>query len=85
MLVVVSALTILHLGDAGAGWLNAAWGAGGLAGGVAGLARSCTAAVSRRVWPAARRSPGSRSSRSPRSRWPAPPWRCSSSSGSATR
>lgn len=38
VLVVVSALTILHLGDAGAGWLNAAWGAGGLAGGVAGLA-----------------------------------------------
>ena len=38
VLVVVSALTILHLGDAGVGWLNAAWGAGGLAGGVAGLA-----------------------------------------------
>jgi len=38
VLVVVSALTILHLGEAGAGWLNAAWGAGGLAGGVAGLA-----------------------------------------------
>ncbi len=38
VLVVVSALTILQLGDAGAGWLNAAWGAGGLAGGIAGLA-----------------------------------------------
>ncbi|MEA2142158.1 MAG: hypothetical protein QOI64_588 [Solirubrobacteraceae bacterium] len=38
VLVVVSALTILHLGEAGTGWLNAAWGAGGLAGGVAGLA-----------------------------------------------
>ena len=38
VLVVVAALTILHLGDAGTGWLNAAWGAGGLAGGVAGLA-----------------------------------------------
>jgi MFS family permease len=38
VLVVVSALTILHLGEAGTGWLNAAWGLGGLAGGVAGLA-----------------------------------------------
>ena len=38
VLVVVGALTILHLGEAGTGWLNAAWGAGGLAGGVAGLA-----------------------------------------------
>ena len=38
VLVVVAALTILHLGEAGTGWLNAAWGAGGLAGGVAGLA-----------------------------------------------
>jgi MFS family permease len=38
VLVVVSALTILHLGDAGAGWLNAAWGAGGLAGGAVALA-----------------------------------------------
>ena len=37
VLVVVAALTILHLGDAGAGWLNAAWGAGGLAGGVVAL------------------------------------------------
>ncbi|MEA2194279.1 MAG: hypothetical protein QOG42_713, partial [Solirubrobacteraceae bacterium] len=38
VLVVVSARSILHHGEAGAGWLNAAWGAGGLAGGVAGLA-----------------------------------------------
>ena len=38
VLVVVAALTILHLGDAGTGWINAAWGAGGLAGGIAGLA-----------------------------------------------
>ncbi len=38
VLVVVAALTILHLGEAGTGWINAAWGAGGLAGGVAGLA-----------------------------------------------
>jgi MFS family permease len=38
VLVVVGALTILHLGEAGAGWLNAAWGLGGLAGGGAGLA-----------------------------------------------
>jgi MFS family permease len=38
VLVVVSALTILHLGEAGAGWLNAAWGLGGLAGGAVGLA-----------------------------------------------
>ena len=38
VLVVVAALEILGLGEAGTGWLNAAWGAGGLAGGVAGLA-----------------------------------------------
>ncbi len=38
VLVVVAALTILHLGEAGAGWLNAAWGAGGLAGGAVALA-----------------------------------------------
>lgn len=38
VLVVVAALTILHLGDAGTGWINAAWGAGGIAGGIAGLA-----------------------------------------------
>ena len=38
VLIVVAALTILGLGDAGTGWLNAAWGAGGLAGGIAGLA-----------------------------------------------
>lgn len=38
VLVVVAALTILQLGDAGAGWLNAAWGAGGLAGGALAMA-----------------------------------------------
>jgi MFS family permease len=37
VLVVVAALTLLDLGDAGVGWLNGAWGAGGLAGGVAAL------------------------------------------------
>ena len=37
VLVVVSALTVLGLGEAGAGWLNAAWGAGGLAGGAIAL------------------------------------------------
>ena len=37
VLVVVAALTILDLGEAGAGWLNAAWGAGGLAGGAVAL------------------------------------------------
>ena len=37
VLVVVAALTILQLGDAGAGWLNAAWGAGGLAGGAVAM------------------------------------------------
>ncbi len=38
VLVVVAALGILGLGDAGVGWLNAAWGAGGLAGGAVALA-----------------------------------------------
>ena len=38
VLVVVAALTVLQLGEAGAGWLNAAWGAGGLAGGAVALA-----------------------------------------------
>jgi hypothetical protein len=33
VMVVVLALDLLHLGDAGVGWLNAAWGAGGLIGG----------------------------------------------------
>lgn len=38
VLIVVVALTLLELGDAGVGWLNAAWGLGGLAGGGAALA-----------------------------------------------
>lgn len=37
VLVVVAALSLLDLGDAGVGWLNGAWGAGGLAGGLAAL------------------------------------------------
>ena len=38
VLVVVVALELLDLGDAGVGWLNAAWGAGGLLGGAVALA-----------------------------------------------
>ena len=38
VLVVVIALELLDLGDAGVGWLNACWGVGGLAGGAAALA-----------------------------------------------
>jgi len=37
VLVVVSALELLHMGAAGVGWLNAAWGMGGLAGGAVAL------------------------------------------------
>ena len=37
VLVVVTALHLVNLGDAGAGWLNAAWGIGGIAGGVLAL------------------------------------------------
>ena len=37
VLIVVLALDLLVIGDAGVGWLSAAWGAGGLAGGVAAL------------------------------------------------
>ena len=37
VLVVVTALSLVDLGDAGAGWLNAAWGIGGIAGGVLAL------------------------------------------------
>src|SRR4051794_8963152 len=33
VLVVVTALRVVDLGDAGVGWLNAAWGIGGLVGG----------------------------------------------------
>jgi hypothetical protein len=38
VLVVVVALELLDLGGAGVGWLNAAWGLGGLIGGAAALA-----------------------------------------------
>ena len=37
VLVVVCAFALLDLGGAGVGWLNAAWGVGGLAGGAAAL------------------------------------------------
>ncbi len=37
VLVVVTALRLTDLGDAGVGWLNAAWGAGGIAGAAAAL------------------------------------------------
>ena len=37
VLVVVIALKLVALGDAGVGWLNAAWGIGGLLGGAAAL------------------------------------------------
>ncbi|MEA2291498.1 MAG: hypothetical protein QOF17_518 [Solirubrobacteraceae bacterium] len=38
VLIVVAAIELLDLGESGAGWLNAAWGVGGVLGGVAGLA-----------------------------------------------
>jgi hypothetical protein len=38
VLLVVAALELLGLGEGGAGWLNAAWGVGGVLGGVASLA-----------------------------------------------
>jgi predicted MFS family arabinose efflux permease len=38
VLVVIAAIELLGLGESGAGWLNAAWGVGGVLGGVAGLA-----------------------------------------------
>ena len=37
VLVVVTALRLVDLGGAGVGWLNAAWGIGGLAGGAVAL------------------------------------------------
>ena len=37
VLVVVTALELIDLGGAGVGWLNAAWGVGGLAGGAVAL------------------------------------------------
>jgi MFS family permease len=37
VLVVVAAVELLDLGGAGVGWLNAAWGVGGLAGGAVAL------------------------------------------------
>jgi MFS family permease len=38
VLVVIAAIELLGLGESGAGWLNAAWGVGGVLGGVAALA-----------------------------------------------
>lgn len=38
VLIVVSAIELLGLGESGAGWLNAAWGIGGVLGGAASLA-----------------------------------------------
>ena len=38
VLVVIAAIELLGLGETGAGWLNAAWGAGGVLGAVAALA-----------------------------------------------
>jgi MFS family permease len=37
VLVVVVALDVIDVGDGGVGWLNAAWGVGGLAGGAVAL------------------------------------------------
>jgi Major Facilitator Superfamily/Cyclic nucleotide-binding domain len=38
VLVVIAAIELLGLGESGAGWLNAAWGVGGVLGGVAAFA-----------------------------------------------
>jgi Cyclic nucleotide-binding domain/Major Facilitator Superfamily len=38
VLIVIAAIELLDLGASGAGWLNAAWGVGGVAGGAASLA-----------------------------------------------
>jgi MFS family permease len=38
VLIVLAALELLHIGQSGAGWLSAAWGAGGVLGGVVSLA-----------------------------------------------
>ena len=38
VLIIVASLELLDLGDGGAGWLNAAWGVGGVAGGAAARA-----------------------------------------------
>jgi Na+/melibiose symporter-like transporter len=38
VLVVIAAIELLGMGESGAGWLNAAWGVGGVLGGVAALA-----------------------------------------------
>jgi MFS family permease len=38
VLVVVAAIELLAIGESGAGWLNAAWGVGGVLGGVVSLA-----------------------------------------------
>jgi MFS family permease len=38
VLIVVAAIELLHIGESGAGWLNAAWGIGGVLGGGVSLA-----------------------------------------------
>ena len=53
VLVVVTALGSSTLGDAGVGWLNAAWGVGGLAGGAVALGLSRAAGWASRCRPAA--------------------------------
>jgi len=58
VLVVVAALELLDMGASGVGWLNAAWGVGGLLGGAVALAvlrrgriaRGLAAAASSRAW-----------------------------------
>ena len=60
VLVVVAALRVVDLGDAGVGWLNAAWGVGGVAGGafalgVAAARGRSAAAADRRAADRARR------------------------------
>ena len=62
VLIVVVALELLDIGDAGVGWLNAAWGFGGLLGGAAAVAarRGRPAGVGARrrlLWRSASRSP----------------------------
>jgi hypothetical protein len=57
VLVVVAALELLDVGAEGVGWLNAAWGVGGLIGG-AGRARRAAARAARRS--AGRRLPDGR-------------------------
>ena len=74
VLVVVVALELLDLGSAGVGWLNAAWGPAGSAGGVVALLHGAATRRLRRV--AAGRAPLRRPGADPvarrrrRSGWP---------------